>query len=131
MPTARRRRRAPDCYTRCVPRLSPFLGLVFDAEVAGPLARVTAPPYDVISDRRRLEYLRASPFSVVHLDLAEGSDDPADPGSRYSRAAHLLDRLGAARGAPPSARALLLRVRDDHPGRGAARRARGPHDPRS
>lgn len=83
-----------------MPRLSPFLGLVFDAEVAGPLARVTAPPYDVISDRRRLEYLRASPFSVVHLDLAEGSDDPADPGSRYSRAAHLLtdwERRGALR----------------------------------
>jgi len=81
-----------------VPRLSPFLGLVFDADVAGPLSHVTAPPYDVISDRRRLEYLRASPFSVVHLDLAEGSDDPADPGSRYSRAAHLLtdwERHGA------------------------------------
>lgn len=64
---------------------------MFDAAVAGPLDRVTAPPYDVISDHRRLEYLRASPFSVVHLDLAEGSDNPSDPGSRYARAAHLLD----------------------------------------
>ena len=58
--------------------------------VSGPLDRVTAPPYDVISDRRRLDYLRASPYSVVHLDLAEGSEDPADPASRYARAAHLL-----------------------------------------
>jgi uncharacterized protein (DUF1015 family) len=73
-----------------VPRLSPFRGLVFDAAVAGPLDRVTAPPYDVISDRRRAEYLDASPFSVVHLDLAEGSTDPADPRSRYARAAELL-----------------------------------------
>lgn len=83
-----------------MPRLSPFRGLVFDTEMAGPLDRVTAPPYDVISDRRRLEYLRASPFSVVHLDLAEGSDDPGDPGSRYTRAAHLLadwERRGALR----------------------------------
>jgi uncharacterized protein (DUF1015 family) len=64
---------------------------VFDTAIAGPLDGVTAPPYDVISDHRRLEYLRASPFSVVHLDLAEGSDDPSDPGSRYARAAHLLD----------------------------------------
>jgi len=55
-----------------VPRLSPFHGLVFDAAVAGPLDRVTAPPYDVISDRQRLELLRASPFSVVHLDLVCG-----------------------------------------------------------
>ena len=53
-----------------MPRLFPFHGLVFDAATAGPLAGVTAPPYDVISDHRRLEYLQASPFSVVHLDLA-------------------------------------------------------------
>jgi uncharacterized protein (DUF1015 family) len=73
-----------------MPRLSPFQGLVFDTAVVGPLEDVTAPPYDVISDDRRLEYLRASPFSVVHLDLAEGSDDPRDPASRYGRAAGLL-----------------------------------------
>ena len=73
-----------------MPRFSPFRGLVFDAAVAGPLDRVTAPPYDVISDRRRAEYLDASPYSVVHLDLAEGSTDPSDPASRYARAAELL-----------------------------------------
>jgi uncharacterized protein (DUF1015 family) len=73
-----------------VPRLSPFRGLVFDPAIAGPLDRVTAPPYDVISDRRRAEYLDGSPFNVVHLDLAEGSTDPADPRSRYARAAELL-----------------------------------------
>ena len=73
-----------------MPRLSPFSGLVFDAAVSGPLESVTAPPYDVISDHRRLGYMRASPFSVVHLDLAEGADDPADPESRYARAGRLL-----------------------------------------
>jgi uncharacterized protein (DUF1015 family) len=81
-----------------VPHLSPFRGLVFDAAVAGPLDRVTAPPYDVISDRRRAEYLDASPYNVVRLDLAEGSTDPADPASRYVRAAGLLqewERVGA------------------------------------
>ena len=46
------------------------------------------------------DYLRASPFSVVHLDLAEGSDDPDHPQSRYARAAELLadwERRGALR----------------------------------
>ncbi|HET9310711.1 MAG TPA: DUF1015 domain-containing protein [Actinomycetota bacterium] len=83
-----------------MPRLSPFRGLVFDTAVTGPLDRVTAPPYDVISDRLRLGYLRASPFSVVHLDLAEGSEDPRDPASRYAKAAGLLadwERRGAVR----------------------------------
>ncbi|MGH2631376.1 MAG: DUF1015 family protein [Actinomycetota bacterium] len=73
-----------------MPHLRPFHGLMFDADVAGPLERVTAPPYDIISDARRLEYLRASPFSVVRVDLAEGSDDPADPANRYARAGRLL-----------------------------------------
>ncbi|HEY5858865.1 MAG TPA: DUF1015 domain-containing protein, partial [Actinomycetota bacterium] len=73
-----------------MPRISPFHGLVFDTTVAGPLDQVTAPPYDVISDRGRLDYLRMSPYSVVHLDLAEGDDDPSLPDSRYTRAAHLL-----------------------------------------
>jgi uncharacterized protein (DUF1015 family) len=73
-----------------VPRLSPFDGLVFDAAVSGPLESVTAPPYDVISDRRRLRYLQASEFNVVHLDLAEGTADPTHPENRYARAGHLL-----------------------------------------
>ena len=73
-----------------MPRLSPFNGLVFDTAISGPLESVTAPPYDVISDDRRLGYLRTSAFSVVHLDLAEGTDDPADPQSRYARAGRLL-----------------------------------------
>ena len=81
-----------------MPRLFPFTGLVYDAAVAGPLERVTAPPYDVISEARRRGYLSASPFSVVHLDLAEGSDDPVAADSRYARAAELLadwERRGA------------------------------------
>ena len=88
------------CYTRCVPRLSPFTGLVFDAAVAGPLDRVTAPPYDVISGERRLDYLAASPFNVVHLDLAEGPQGADGSASRYARAADLLaewERRGVLR----------------------------------
>jgi uncharacterized protein (DUF1015 family) len=73
-----------------VPRVFPFEALRYDPAIAGPLKLVTAPPYDVINDVRRKEFLAASEFSVVHLDLAEGSDDPAHPRSRYARAAQLL-----------------------------------------
>jgi uncharacterized protein (DUF1015 family) len=73
-----------------MPRVAPFRGLRYDETVAGPLDRLTAPPYDVISAPRRAGYLDASPYNVVHLDLAEGSDDPSAPGNRYERAADLL-----------------------------------------
>jgi uncharacterized protein (DUF1015 family) len=78
------------CYTRGVPDVSPFEGLVFNAAVAGPLDLVTAPPYDTISEARLREHLAASPYNIVRLDLAEGSDEPLDPDNRYERARRLL-----------------------------------------
>ena len=73
-----------------MPRVFPFRGLVFDTAVTGPLDRVTAPPYDVISDVGRDAYLTGNPFSIVHLDLAEGSAEPDHPQNRYARAGRLL-----------------------------------------
>ena len=73
-----------------MPRVAPFRGLRYDPTVAGPLAGLTTPPYDVISEPGRHRYREASSFNVVHVDLAEGSDDPDDPDNRYDRAAALL-----------------------------------------
>lgn len=70
--------------------MSPFEGLVFDAAVVGPLDHVTAPPYDTISDARLREHLGASPFNIVRLDHANGSEDPLDPDERYAAAARSL-----------------------------------------
>jgi uncharacterized protein (DUF1015 family) len=74
----------------CVPHVSPFRGLTYDVAVAGPLDRLTAPPYDVISDPRRDGLLAGASHNVVHLDLAEGPTDPGEAGNRYDRAAELL-----------------------------------------
>ena len=73
-----------------MPRVAPFRGLRFDPAVAGPLDRLTAPPYDVISGPTR-EGLRArSRYNIVHLDLASDVPDPSRSG--YERAADLLER---------------------------------------
>lgn len=85
------RRRAVGCYTRPVPLVAPFRALRFDPDVVGALSSVTAPPYDVINEDRRRELLAASRWSVVHLDLADGHDDPDHHASRYARASVLLD----------------------------------------
>lgn len=73
-----------------MPRVAPFRGLRYDPAVAGSLQDLTAPPYDVISEPTRGAYLGASPYNVVHLDLARGPADPARPDNRYAAAASLL-----------------------------------------
>ncbi len=73
-----------------MPQVAPIDALVYDPAIAGPLDRLTAPPYDVISESRRRSFLDGSAYNIVHLDLAEGSDDPTAPTSRYDGAAELL-----------------------------------------
>jgi uncharacterized protein (DUF1015 family) len=60
-----------------MPTVRPFRPLRFDTAVAGPLDRLVAPPYDVISDEARTEYLARSPYNIVHLTLPETPEDAA------------------------------------------------------
>jgi uncharacterized protein (DUF1015 family) len=49
----------------------------YDEAAAGPLRDLVAPPYDVISDEQRREYLARSPYNVVHLTLPESEQQAA------------------------------------------------------
>ena len=55
----------------------PFRALRYDEAVAGPLASLVAPPYDVIGPEQREELLRRSPYNVVHLTLPDSEDEAA------------------------------------------------------
>ncbi len=57
-----------------MPEVRPFRALRYAVE---PLDALVAPPYDVISDEQRLEYLARSPYNVVHLTLPESPEDAA------------------------------------------------------
>jgi uncharacterized protein (DUF1015 family) len=68
--------------------------------------------------------LDASPYNVVHLDLAEGDEDPDRPGNRYGRASELLadwTRTGVLRRTPPAYFAYEVRF----PFAGGTRTVRG------
>jgi uncharacterized protein (DUF1015 family) len=54
--------------------VKPFRGERYDAANAGPLDRLVAPPFDVISPEERGEYLARSPYNVVHLTLPESEE---------------------------------------------------------
>jgi len=60
-----------------VPTVRPFRALRYDPVVAGPLEGLVAPPYDVISDEERREYLARSPYNVVHLTLPDSEQQAA------------------------------------------------------
>jgi uncharacterized protein (DUF1015 family) len=55
----------------------PFRALRYDQARAGPLERLVAPPYDVISDAERDDYLARSPYNVVHLTLPDSVEQAA------------------------------------------------------
>jgi len=57
-------------------RVQPFRALRYST-AAGPLERLVAPPYDVISAEERERYLALDPHNIVHLTLPESEADAA------------------------------------------------------
>jgi uncharacterized protein (DUF1015 family) len=54
--------------------VKPFRAERYDESKAGPLERLVAPPYDVLSPEQRQEYLARSPYNVVHLTLPDNEE---------------------------------------------------------
>jgi uncharacterized protein (DUF1015 family) len=65
--------------------IQPLRAVHYDVGAAGPLDRLTAPPYDVIDPELRRELVSRSPHNVVEIDLPAG-DGP------YARAGRLWER---------------------------------------
>lgn len=55
----------------------PFRALRYDEEAAGPLERLVAPPYDVISPAQRTDLRGRSPHNIVHLTLPDSEGEAA------------------------------------------------------
>ncbi len=69
-----------------MPEIRAFRALRYDAEAVPDLARVVAPPYDVISAGRRAELASRDPRNVVAIDLPVDAG-AADPDEKYRQAA--------------------------------------------
>jgi uncharacterized protein (DUF1015 family) len=55
----------------------PFRAERYDETQAGPLEALVAPPYDVISEAERAEYLARDPHNIVHLTLPDSEEQAA------------------------------------------------------
>jgi uncharacterized protein (DUF1015 family) len=69
--------------------IQPLRALHYDPAVVGPLADVTAPPYDVIDPEQRAALLSRSPYNIVAIDLPETGD--GRDSDQYAAAASLLE----------------------------------------
>src|SRR5208282_4366139 len=69
--------------------VQPLRALHYEPSVAGPLADVVSPPYDVIDDAQRVQLLERSLNNVVAVDLPK-PERPDD--DQYARAGELFQR---------------------------------------
>lgn len=61
-----------------------FKGLRFNTEKSGDISTVVCPPYDIISEEQRLEYIKENEYNIIRLELPKG-DNP------YNNAKTILD----------------------------------------
>lgn len=73
-----------------MPRFEPFVGVRYTSDA---LAKVTAPPYDVLSVAERDQLLAHHPHNVVRVDLPAPDGDGTD--ESYDTAARLFQRWQA------------------------------------
>lgn len=60
-----------------------YKGLRFNCEKAGKIEELVCPPYDIISDQQREEYIKINPHNIIRLELPKGDD-------KYNKAAEIL-----------------------------------------
>ncbi len=68
----------------------PFRALRYRPQVAGDLAALLAPPYDVIDAGEQAALHERSPYNVVRLELGETRPNDRERSNRYTRAAAAL-----------------------------------------
>ena len=57
-------------------QIKAFNGLKFNTNNAGDIKELVCPPYDIISEQQRAEYLKRNPYNVIRLELPKEGNDP-------------------------------------------------------
>jgi uncharacterized protein (DUF1015 family) len=109
---------------RTVPRISPFVGLLYDGSRVGSLDRVTTPPYDTIGPADQRRYLAADPHNVIRIDSPEAAPND-EPDAKYRRAASALETWRAERVLVPTPGPRVYPYEMRFSYRGAERTIRG------
>ncbi len=57
-------------------QIKAFKGLRFDTEKAGDICTLCCPPYDIISEEQRLQYLSNNENNIIRLELPKEGENP-------------------------------------------------------
>ena len=62
-----------------------FKGMRYNTSIAGEISKLCCPPYDIISEQQRLEYISENEYNVIRLELPKEGENP------YANASEILD----------------------------------------
>ena len=62
-----------------------FRGMRYNTPIAGEISKLCCPPYDIISEQQRLEYISENEYNVIRLELPKEGENP------YANASDILD----------------------------------------
>lgn len=65
--------------------IKPFRGMRYDTSKAGEISKLCCPPYDIISEKQRLEYINENQYNIIRLELPKDGENP------YKNASEILD----------------------------------------
>ena len=57
-------------------QISPFKGMRFDTNTAGTIKSLCCPPYDIISEEQRLDFLATNEYNIIRLELPKEGENP-------------------------------------------------------
>lgn len=66
-------------------QISAFKGLRFDTSAAGDIKSLCCPPYDIISEEQRLEFLSTNENNIIRLELPKDGENPYATASEVLR----------------------------------------------
>jgi uncharacterized protein (DUF1015 family) len=71
-------------------KIFPFKGILYNRDRIADVSKVTAPPYDVISEEEQDKYYGADEYNIIRLILGREHPDDNEQNNRYTRAAGFL-----------------------------------------
>ncbi len=72
--------------------IAPFRGLRYNPEKISRMEEVVTPPYDVIDDRAKEDFLKKNPYNMVKLDLSKSLSPAKLTAERYEQARDLFEK---------------------------------------